>query len=208
MVITEIGGTVGDIESTPFLESIRQVMTEVGRENAISIHVTLVPFIAGSNELKSKPTQHSVKELLSLGIQPNILVCRSESEIPEAQSVYALYENKIEELKQVSGNDDFTRVLRIVRDLTLEGRPYTADEVVARFRTPHRDATVLAFLRGQITRLTAEGRLGTARNYARTLNSFSDFLGGADLPFAALTEPLVEEYSAYLMRTSAVSMWG
>ena len=83
VVITEIGGTVGDIESTPFLESIRQVMTEVGRENAISIHVTLVPFIAGSNELKSKPTQHSVKELLSLGIQPNILVCRSESEIPE-----------------------------------------------------------------------------------------------------------------------------
>ena len=71
VVITEIGGTVGDIESTPFLESIRQVMTEVGRENAISIHVTLVPFIAGS------------KELLSLGIQPNILVCRSECEIPE-----------------------------------------------------------------------------------------------------------------------------
>ena len=83
VVITEIGGTVGDIESTPFLESIRQVMTEVGRENAISIHVTLVAFIAGSNELKSKPTQHSVKELLSLGIQPNILVCRSECEIPE-----------------------------------------------------------------------------------------------------------------------------
>ncbi len=82
-VITEIGGTVGDIESTPFLEAIRQVVTEVGRENAIYIHVTLVPFIAGSNELKSKPTQHSVKELLSLGIQPNIVVCRSEQEIPD-----------------------------------------------------------------------------------------------------------------------------
>ena len=82
-VITEIGGTVGDIESTPFLEAIRQVVTEVGRENAIYIHVTLVPFIAGSNELKSKPTQHSVKELLSLGIQPNIIVCRSEQEIPD-----------------------------------------------------------------------------------------------------------------------------
>lgn len=83
VVITEIGGTVGDIESTPFLEAIRQVVTEVGRENAIYIHVTLVPFIAGSNELKSKPTQHSVKELLSLGIQPNIIVCRSEQEIPK-----------------------------------------------------------------------------------------------------------------------------
>ena len=82
VVITEIGGTVGDIESTPFLEAIRQVTADVGRENVIYIHVTLVPYIAGSNELKSKPTQHSVKGLLSLGIQPNILVCRSEREIP------------------------------------------------------------------------------------------------------------------------------
>lgn len=83
VVITEIGGTVGDIESLPFLESIRQFVTEVGKENAIFIHVTLVPFISGSNELKSKPTQHSVKELLSQGIQPNILVCRAEMELPE-----------------------------------------------------------------------------------------------------------------------------
>jgi len=83
IVITEIGGTVGDIESTPFLEAIRQVSTEVGRDNAIYIHVTLVPYIAGSEELKSKPTQHSAKELLSVGIQPNIIVCRSEKEIPE-----------------------------------------------------------------------------------------------------------------------------
>ncbi len=83
IVITEIGGTVGDIESTPFLEAIRQVVTEVGRNNAMYIHVTLVPYIAGSEELKSKPTQHSTKELLSIGIQPNIIVCRSEKEIPE-----------------------------------------------------------------------------------------------------------------------------
>ena len=69
VIITEIGGTVGDIESTPFLEAIRQFVTEVGRGNAMYIHVTLVPYIAGSNELKSKPTQHSVKELLSIGIQ-------------------------------------------------------------------------------------------------------------------------------------------
>jgi len=83
VVITEIGGTVGDIESLPFLESIRQFVSEVGKENAIYIHVTLVPFISGSNELKSKPTQHSVKELLSQVIQPNILVCRAEMELPE-----------------------------------------------------------------------------------------------------------------------------
>ncbi|MBP0979560.1 MAG: CTP synthase [Oscillospiraceae bacterium] len=83
IIITEIGGTVGDIESLPFLEAIRQFSIEVGRENAIFLHVTLIPFISGSKELKSKPTQHSVKELLSLGIHPNIIVCRSEMEIPE-----------------------------------------------------------------------------------------------------------------------------
>ncbi len=82
VVITEIGGTVGDIESTPFLEAIRQVGTEQGRNNVTYIHVTLVPYIAGSEELKSKPTQHSTKELLSIGIQPDIIVCRSEVEIP------------------------------------------------------------------------------------------------------------------------------
>jgi len=94
IVITEIGGTVGDIESTPFLEAIRQFAGEVGRENAMYIHVTLLPFIAGSNELKSKPTQHSVKELLSIGIQPNIIVCRTELEIPpEVAEKIALFCN-------------------------------------------------------------------------------------------------------------------
>ncbi len=76
-IITEIGGTVGDIESLPFMESIRQLIHDLGRKNAISIHVTLVPYISAAGEMKTKPTQHSVKELLSLGIQPNILVCRS-----------------------------------------------------------------------------------------------------------------------------------
>ncbi len=83
IVITEIGGTVGDIESTPFLEAIRQASHEVGKENSIFIHVTLVPYISGSKELKTKPTQHSVKELLSLGIQPDVLVLRSEMPINE-----------------------------------------------------------------------------------------------------------------------------
>lgn len=83
VVITEIGGTVGDIESTPFLEAIRQAYIELGRDNAMFIHVCLIPYISGSKELKSKPTQHSVKELLSMGIQPNVLVLRSEMEIPD-----------------------------------------------------------------------------------------------------------------------------
>ncbi|MDE6788997.1 MAG: CTP synthase [Ruminococcus sp.] len=94
VVITEIGGTVGDIESTPFLEAIRQVGTEQGRNNVCYIHVTLVPYIAGSEELKSKPTQHSTKELLSIGIQPDIIVCRSEMPIPEdMQAKIALFCN-------------------------------------------------------------------------------------------------------------------
>lgn len=94
IVITEIGGTVGDIESQPFLEAIRQIGTEAGREHVMYIHVTLVPFIAGSNELKSKPTQHSVKELLSLGIQPQVIVCRTEYELPvEMRKKLALFCN-------------------------------------------------------------------------------------------------------------------
>ncbi|MDY6028843.1 MAG: CTP synthase [Acidaminococcaceae bacterium] len=80
-VITEIGGTVGDIESLPFLEAIRQVKKEVGRNDVLYIHVTLVPYIAAAGELKTKPTQHSVKELRSIGISPDILVCRSEKPI-------------------------------------------------------------------------------------------------------------------------------
>ena len=83
IIITEIGGTVGDIESQPFLEAIRQVAAEQGRENVLYIHVPLVVSIPGSGELKSKPTQHSVKELLSVGIQPDILVCRTDSPLPE-----------------------------------------------------------------------------------------------------------------------------
>jgi CTP synthase len=84
VVITEIGGTVGDIESQPFLEAIRQFRQEVGRENAIFIHLTLVPFIGASGELKTKPTQHSVRELMEIGIQPDVLICRSDRPLDEA----------------------------------------------------------------------------------------------------------------------------
>jgi CTP synthase len=83
VVIVEIGGTVGDIESLPFLEAIRQMRHELGRENSIFVHVTLVPWIAAAQELKTKPTQHSVKELRAIGIQPDILLCRSERFLPK-----------------------------------------------------------------------------------------------------------------------------
>jgi len=92
VVITEIGGTVGDIESQPFLEAIRQLKTDLGRENVLYVHVTLVPFIRAANELKTKPTQHSVKELRSIGIQPDIVVCRSERPLsPDMVDKLALF---------------------------------------------------------------------------------------------------------------------
>ncbi|MEO0499571.1 MAG: CTP synthase [Pseudomonadota bacterium] len=82
-VLCEIGGTVGDIESLPFIEAIRQLRNQVGEDNVCFVHVTLVPYIAAAGELKTKPTQHSVRELTSLGIQPDVLVCRCEHELPE-----------------------------------------------------------------------------------------------------------------------------
>ncbi|MBC8078897.1 MAG: CTP synthase [Gorillibacterium sp.] len=83
VVITEIGGTVGDIESLPFLEAIRQIKSDIGRENVMYIHVTLIPYLKAAGEVKTKPTQHSVKELRSIGIQPNVIVCRTEKPLTE-----------------------------------------------------------------------------------------------------------------------------
>tara|TARA_E500000331_G_scaffold230976_1_gene221220 strand:- start:100488 stop:102110 length:1623 start_codon:yes stop_codon:yes gene_type:complete len=103
--LVEIGGTVGDIESLPFLEAIRQMGVELGKEKVIYIHLTLVPFIAASSEIKTKPTQHSVKELRSIGIQPDILVCRSELPLPdEHKTKIALFTN-VEERAVISTID-------------------------------------------------------------------------------------------------------
>jgi len=98
VVIVEVGGTVGDIESLPFLEAIRQFRVDVGRENVLYIHLTLVPYIAPAGELKSKPTQHSVKELLQIGIQPDILLCRTDRFLPkELKAKIALFCNVSEQ---------------------------------------------------------------------------------------------------------------
>ncbi|HEV3387094.1 MAG TPA: CTP synthase, partial [Gemmata sp.] len=83
VVITEIGGTVGDIEGMPYYEAIRQWALDVGRNNCLFVHLTLVPYLKAAGELKTKPTQHSVKELRQIGVQPDVLICRSEREIPE-----------------------------------------------------------------------------------------------------------------------------
>ena len=94
VVITEIGGTVGDIESLPFLEAIRQFRVDLGRENVIFVHLTLVPYIAAAGELKTKPTQHSVRELMQIGIQTVFLLCRTEHELSdEIRQKIALFTN-------------------------------------------------------------------------------------------------------------------
>ena len=98
VALVEIGGTVGDIESLPFLEAIRQMGVELGKQNAVFLHLTLVPYIPTSGEIKTKPTQHSVKELRSIGIQPDVLLCRCESELPEGErKKIALFTNVPEE---------------------------------------------------------------------------------------------------------------
>jgi CTP synthase len=105
IIISEIGGTIGDIESLPFIEAMRQLMLEIGKKNTLSIHVTLVPYINAAGELKTKPTQHSVKSLLSLGIQPDFLICRSEKKLDkEIRDKIALFCN-VESKSVISAYD-------------------------------------------------------------------------------------------------------
>lgn len=130
IAIIEIGGTVGDIESQPFLEAIRQLATEVGRDRTLFMHLTLVPFLGAAGEVKTKPTQHSVKELRSIGIQPDILVCRSDRALPaNERSKIALFTN-VEE-KAVIGLKDVDSIYKIPAILKAQG----LDEIVVhRFR--------------------------------------------------------------------------
>jgi CTP synthase len=157
VVIVEIGGTVGDIESLPFLEAIRQMANDVGRENAIFVHLTLVPYIAAAGELKTKPTQHSVKELLGLGIQPDILLCRSERPLTrDIKSKIALFCNVSEEavitaqdvptiyevplVFAAQGLDD-----RVVKMLHIEARERDLskwERLVDTIKNPHASVTI------------------------------------------------------------------
>ena len=125
VALVEIGGTVGDIESLPFLEAIRQMGVEMGRENALFMHLTLVPYIPTSGEVKTKPTQHSVKELRSIGIQPDVLLCRSDRPLPEGErSKIALFTNVPE--KAVISAIDADSIYRIPLMLHAQG----LDEIV------------------------------------------------------------------------------
>jgi len=125
VALVEIGGTVGDIESLPFLEAIRQIRAERGAQQALFLHLTLVPFIAAAGELKTKPTQHSVKDLRSIGIQPDVLLCRSEQMLPDSQRrKIALFTNVPE--KAVISAPDVDVLYRVLHGLHAQG----LDEIV------------------------------------------------------------------------------
>ncbi len=120
VIMVEIGGTVGDIESLPFLEAIRQLGVEQGKQNSMFVHLTLVPYLAAAGELKTKPTQHSVKELRSIGIQPDVLLCRSEREVPEHErKKISLFTNVAE--KAVINMVDLDNIYKIPEVLSNEG---------------------------------------------------------------------------------------
>jgi len=125
VIITEVGGTVGDIESLPFLEAMRQFMFKVGQKNAMAIHVTLVPYIGSAGEIKTKPTQHSVKALLELGIQPDMLICRSDHPLTkEVREKIALFTN-VETESVVDGRDVAT-----IYEVPLTFAEQEVDEIV------------------------------------------------------------------------------
>jgi CTP synthase len=120
VAIVEIGGTVGDIESLPFLEAIRQMRQDLGRDNTVFVHVTLIPWIAAAQELKTKPTQHSVKEMLSIGIQPDILLCRSDRAVPrEMRNKIALFCNVPE--NAVIAARDVASIYEVPLNFAVEG---------------------------------------------------------------------------------------
>jgi len=157
VAIVEIGGTVGDIESLPFIEAIRQMRHEEGRENTLFVHLTLVPWIAAAQELKTKPTQHSVKELRAVGIQPDVLLCRSERPLPQevkekialfcdvdvpsvitAKDVHSVYEIPLVFAEQAVDET-------ILRMLRLDAGPRNLTrwtDMLARMKDPHRDVTI------------------------------------------------------------------
>ena len=158
-MITEIGGTVGDIESEPFMEAIRQVKKDVGRNDVLYIHVTLVPYIAAAGELKTKPTQHSVKELRSIGITPDILVCRSEKEISkemrekismfcdvDADAVFqSITAPSIYEVPMLLEDQGMDKV--VLRKLDMEDKPKDMDAwhaMVKKILAPHAQKSTIA----------------------------------------------------------------
>ena len=170
VVIVEIGGTVGDIESLPFLEAIRQMRLELGPENAIFVHLTLVPYIPTVGELKTKPTQHSVKELLSIGIQPDILICRSDRCLDqELKSKIALFCNVAE--SNVISAPDVANIYEVPMTLAAEG----LDDQVLRLLhldAPARDLGNWIAMLERLEHPEGEVRIGVVGKYVQLEDAY------------------------------------
>ncbi len=188
VVIVEIGGTVGDIESLPFLEAIRQMRLELGQENAIFVHVTLVPFIPTAGELKTKPTQHSVKEMRSIGIQPDLLLCRTDRRLPrEVKAKIALFCNMAESC--VIAAQDVDTIYGVPVNLSREG----LDEEILRLlrmEASARDLSPWLALLDRIHHPMGEVRIGVVGKYVQLEDAYK-----------SLREALVHGGLAHKLRT-------
>jgi CTP synthase len=170
VVISEIGGTVGDIESLPFLEAIRQFRREAGAENVLYIHVTLVPYVESAGELKTKPTQHSVNELRRIGIHPDVVVCRSRDVIsPEVRDKIALFADV--EPEEVIANEDVTDVYLVPAALQAQGLD---DLVCAKLGLPagHADLGEWLELTERIRRRELEVQIGLVGKYVKLHDAY------------------------------------
>ncbi|MDG2708418.1 CTP synthetase, partial [Vibrio parahaemolyticus] len=170
VAIVEVGGTVGDIESLPFMEAIRQLAVELGRERAMFMHLTLVPYLAAAGEVKTKPTQHSVKELLSIGIQPDILVCRSDRVIPaNERKKIALFCNVPE--KAVISMKDVDSIYKIPQLIKSQGLD---DLVCARFgiTAPEADLSEWEQVIYQEAKPTGEVTIGMVGKYTELPDAY------------------------------------
>lgn len=182
IAIVEIGGTVGDIESLPFLEAIRQLGTEVGRERTLYMHLTLVPYLGTAGEIKTKPTQHSVKELRSIGIQPDILVCRSDRAIPSNERAKIALFTNVEE-KAVISLKDVSSIYQIPALLKSQG----LDDLVCRrfyIEAPEADLTEWEQVLYQESNPTGEITIGMVGKYVElpdAYKSVNEALGHAGL---------------------------
>ncbi|MGE5489133.1 MAG: CTP synthase [bacterium] len=177
VVIVEVGGTVGDIESLPFLEALRQLRHEVGRENAVFVHVTLVPWIAAAHELKTKPTQHSVKELREIGIQPDLLICRSEHPLSrEIKEKIALFTDV--DVENVIGARDVNSVYEVPITFAEQG----VDESVVRLLKLNAGPSDLSAWKDMLHRLynpageTAIALVGKYTSYEDSYKSLKEAL--------------------------------
>ncbi len=171
MVITEIGGTVGDIESLPFLEAIRQFRQDVGREHAIFVHLTLVPYIAAAGELKTKPTQHSVRELMEIGIQPHVLICRSEQPLStEIRRKIALFTN-VEPEAVIEARD-----VETIYEVPLKFKEQRLDDVILKrlgLEAPQPDLTPWTEMVGRVKRPSSgQARIAVVGKYTSLVDSY------------------------------------